>query len=250
MMRNQAQTFRLPEIRDKRPKVATLLLNQNKFYPDGRPRPYAGNTIICHLPQQGEQSSFFNVLLDMYRDVLAQGFSGKLALLPPSSYHMTVLDGLNDGLRTRPSWPEALARTAPMPSCDQWVKDRLGTFHYGLDLPIRMRPARPDPSYDGKIPHIRLEPADHVQERMLAGLRHALAAHMGMKEPRPGSYVFHTTLAYQVRSFADHEAAEFTRFMMQWQDVMNRTMPEIRLGAPELCFFSDMYAYHRQFFIT
>lgn len=164
-----------------------LLLNQNKFYPDGRPRPYAGNTIICHLPQQGVQSSFFNAMLDMYRDSLAQDFCAKLALLPPSSYHMTVLDGLNDGRRAQPSWPRALARTTPMPSCDEWVRNRLETFDYGLALPIRMRPSRPDPSCDGQVPHIRLEPADPAQGRVLAGLRHALATHMGMKDPWPTS---------------------------------------------------------------
>src|SRR3546814_11281869 len=39
----------------------------SKFYADGRVHPFPGNTVICHVPQQGEHSGCFNALLDIYR---------------------------------------------------------------------------------------------------------------------------------------------------------------------------------------
>src|SRR3546814_19742624 len=77
----------------------------SKFYADGRVHPFPGNTVICHVPQQGEHSGCFNALLDIYREAPAHPFVRKITLLPPSSYHMAIFGGANDKPREPKHWP-------------------------------------------------------------------------------------------------------------------------------------------------
>src|SRR3546814_17263670 len=48
----------------------------SKFYADGRVHPFPGNTVICHVPQQGEHSGCFNALVDLHREAPAQDRQG------------------------------------------------------------------------------------------------------------------------------------------------------------------------------
>lgn len=83
----------------------------SKFDADGRVRPFAGNTVVCHLPQQGEHADAFEAMLDIYREAPSHPFMRKVALLPPSSYHMTVMGGANDtprGCAARQRCPGAM----------------------------------------------------------------------------------------------------------------------------------------------
>jgi hypothetical protein len=64
-----------------------------KFNPDGSPRPFAGNTVICHLPQQAR---FRDVVVALGNALRSSSFGTKLAVLPSDSYHVTILGGPND----------------------------------------------------------------------------------------------------------------------------------------------------------
>ncbi|MBV1831689.1 DUF1868 domain-containing protein [Komagataeibacter sp. AV436] len=224
-----------------------VLFNQNKFHPDGRPRSFPGNTVICHLPPDG---AFFHAMLDLHHQMGQFDFAAKIALLPPSSYHMTVFDGLNNTRRARPTWPRDLARDTPMPQCNAWVGDRLRVFPGRLAAPLRMRPAYPDPLRDRQGCRIRLEAVDRAGATALRRFRHGLAAHLGMHDAWLDRYVFHTTIGYRIRAFTAREAHEYTDAMVRFQGRMAARLPEIDLGPPEFCLFDDMHAYHRQFLVA
>jgi hypothetical protein len=64
------------------PKDASL-----KFNPDGSPRPFAGNTIICHLPQQ---CRFRDETAALGEALQSSSFSRKCGILPSNSYHISV----------------------------------------------------------------------------------------------------------------------------------------------------------------
>src|SRR3546814_1123827 len=63
----------------------------SKFYADGRVHPFPGNTVICHVPQQGEHSGCFNALLDIYREAPAHPFVRKITR---SEEHTSELQSL------------------------------------------------------------------------------------------------------------------------------------------------------------
>ena len=52
-----------------------------KFEANGRVRPFAGNIIIAHLPQQGPGFAAFDRLLNIYRDLPVCAFARKVTSL-------------------------------------------------------------------------------------------------------------------------------------------------------------------------
>src|SRR5690349_15028789 len=86
----------------------------HKFRPDGRVLPFPGSTIICHLPQQGASFEAFDAILDIYRELPDHAFSKKLGVLPPSSYHMTIIGTATDADRR---WPPYVPQQASIEEC-------------------------------------------------------------------------------------------------------------------------------------
>ncbi|BBB58427.1 hypothetical protein UNDKW_0154 [Undibacterium sp. KW1] len=85
-----------------------------KFNADGSVRSFAGNTFVGHIEQQGAGFQGFDTLLNVYREVPKYSFKEKIALLPPSSYHITVFVGVNDEDRNTPRWRDGLDRATPI----------------------------------------------------------------------------------------------------------------------------------------
>ena len=99
-----------------------------KFGRDGRVIPFPGNTIICHLDQQGDRAACFDALLDIYREAAGVPFMTKVTMLPPSSYHMTVFGAADDFNRRPGDWPNGVPLDMPIKECHRVVADRLRTF--------------------------------------------------------------------------------------------------------------------------
>ncbi len=220
-----------------------------KFYPDGQVMPFAGNTIVCHVAQQGEHSDYFYALLDIYREAQGVDFlKSKVTLLPPSSYHMTIFGGANDKERAPGLWPAFLPLDTPMDDCDRILGERLRTFKLGMDLPIRMR-IDPDPLPEGPLT-LRLLPADAAQAATLRDLIARLADCLEISPPHIATYRFHTTLGYAIQWLSAEEDARFEVLMDTWRRRIAARSPTIVFGAPEYCLLKDMYAFRRQFYLA
>jgi hypothetical protein len=221
-----------------------------KFYPNGKVRPFLGNTIICHLPQQDQGFETFDALLDIYRELPDHAFSRKIALLPPSSYHMTIFGGADDQERKPGLWPADVPLDASIEACNDYVANQLKHFSLGTSLPIRMRvndaqpPVHPDPLL------IDLVPVDEAEERKLRKLRDRLADVLKIHTPHHDTYSFHISLAYQIEWFDAAEQADYVAARQRWREQLKRRAPIIEFGAPEYCTLNDMYAFRRRFFLT
>lgn len=222
-----------------------------KFATDGRVLPFEGNTIICHLPQQGDGSAAFDALLDIYRAFPSEPWARKLTALPPSSYHMTIFGGANDKTRRYPIWPANLPLDVPIAECNRILGERLRAFRLGEDAaPYRMRVDMDPPSEkDAPLP-LRLLIADEDTETRLRRLRNRLAETLGIREPNHDSYRFHITLGYQVASLSPDEDAAWRQSLANWKAAIAKRVPIIELGNPEYCVLKDMFAFKRQFFLS
>lgn len=222
-----------------------------KFFADGRVKPFAGNTIVCHLPQQGEGSEPFNALLDFYREMPQHAFVRKLTLLPPSSYHMTIFGGANDQDRRLPVWPADLPLDMPIADCNRVLGERLRDFRLEESTPpYRMRVDLAEPSADEAPIVIRLLPVDDAERLRLSRLRDRLSKRLSVRAPNHDAYRFHITLAYQIQWLTPAEHAEFRRVLKGWHENLARRCPVIALGAPEYCYLKDMFAFERQFYLS
>src|ERR1019366_588199 len=107
-----------------------------KFNPDGSRRPFAGNTVICHLPQQSQVRDTVTAIGDALR---SSSFAPKLAILPSDSYHATILGGVNDADRNQSEWPEGVPIKASIAECNRIVGQRFAQFKIQEELPICFR---------------------------------------------------------------------------------------------------------------
>lgn len=217
-----------------------------KFSADGRVLPFAGNTVICHLPQQGENAAAFDAMLDIYRDMPAHDFSRKIALLPPSSYHMTVFGGANDRPRMRGSWPADLPFDMPIDECDRALAERLKRADLHVALPIRMRIDLDQHPINGKALIFLLQPADDGERAKLAKLREQLGDVFKIQAPDAAAYRFHISLGYALAWFSANEMRELEHAWARWVREIAEKSQVITLGAPEYCTFKDMYSFKRQ----
>ncbi|GBQ10022.1 DUF1868 domain-containing protein [Swaminathania salitolerans] len=222
-------------------------LSQRKFYPDGRVRPYRGNTIICPLPRTGKDSVLFTEMEAFSQSMQRGPWAAAFAFLPPSSYHMTVFEGLSDGLRTEAGWPRALGRDASASFCDQWMAQELATFPYPVPASLRMMAAHMDPALDGRKMRVRLCPADRETEEALTHLREKIGRHLGMFDPARPPYVFHATIGYPITPMDERTKERCRERLLAWQDRLARHMPPIALGRPAFSVFDDMSAYRPVF---
>ncbi|TWB29799.1 DUF1868 domain-containing protein [Nitrospirillum bahiense] len=221
-----------------------------KFWPDGRVKPFPGNTIVCHLPQQGENAEAFGTLLDIYREAPAHAFSHKITLLPPSSYHMTVFGGANDAERKPGLWPATIPLDAPIEECDRLLGDRLRAFTLDCALPLRMMVDPAEPGANEGPLTMRLLPADAAEDRKLRRLRDRLSACLEIRAPDHDRYHFHITLAYQIDWLTVQEDQDYRSALRAWKTRLRQASPLILLGAPEYCVMTDMFAFNRQFFLA
>ncbi len=221
-----------------------------KFAVDGRVIPFVGNTIICHLPQQGEHSEAFDALLDIYRDMPAEGWIRKVTATPPSSYHMTVFGGADDKERHYPLWPAGMPLDLPMERCNQILAERLKGFRLGADVPpYRMRVNLEEPPAQETPLTIRLLPADASTEHRLRHLRDQLSIVTGIRDIDHDTYRFHITLGYQFQPLTDEEHQAYRAALARWKADLVRKVPIITLGPPEYCVLEDMFAFKRQFYL-
>ncbi|MBY5760268.1 DUF1868 domain-containing protein [Rhizobium leguminosarum] len=212
-----------------------------KFDVDGAVRPFAGNTIICHL---NETSPLQEPLKALYAELETSRLAALYTLLPPSSWHMTVFEGICDQVRKPEYWPSELPLDASLTECNAFFEDRLNDFDCDFRAPIRMSISSFRPLVDGIS--LKLTPIDAAEEIRLRGFRNQLADVLTLRPPGHDDYVFHLSIAYLIRHLTEDQGAELSALQARAFDAMPA---EFELGAPEFCHFGDMFEFRRQFFL-
>jgi hypothetical protein len=215
-----------------------------KFHTDGSVRRFPGNTIICHVDPA---STVMAALTDAHQAIRALDVRKRYALLPPSSYHMTVFEGVCDEIRTPERWPADIPLTATLDSVSAQFASALADFHHASALPFRLKAVEPVAKWGPVV--LALEPMDENENRKLRSLRNRLSDRLKLRTPDHDAYVFHITLAYAVDWPDAAEEEAMAEVYAQLRESVNALGP-IELGTPEFCLFEDMFAFHRQFFIA
>ncbi|KEF61674.1 uncharacterized protein A1O9_03242 [Exophiala aquamarina CBS 119918] len=218
-----------------------------KFDPDGVAQRYPGNTTVCHIPVNSPLIDGLKTLYNKFES--HPTLSDRILLLPPSSWHMTVLDGVRETECEPGMWPDGM----PKPDLDDSTKDlacrlrQLGPRlrQDGLAPPYRMRVRSFDPATGGIA--LVVEGATADEEKRMRRLRDLLADTVGFKAPNHDQYLFHVTVAYLLRYIDgdDYEQLQrdFARLLPPLQQF------EFELGAVEFCTFETMLAFPRLFYL-
>ena len=213
-----------------------------KFHADGSIRKFPGNTVICHLDHD---SALFDALLRMRKTLEDLPFASAYTLLPPESWHMTVFEGVCDEIRKPSYWPSDLPMTAPLETCNSLFEKKLKNFDLRDDAPFNVKSLGLQPLVDGIA--LNIQPATADDERRLRDLRDRLSDLLLLRHEQHGSYAFHLSIGYLIRTLSQEEQQHLHR-LFENEFATNGACFE--LGAPEFCLFEDMFAYERQFYLT
>lgn len=206
-----------------------------KFYEDGQVRPFRGNTVVADITTRNPA---YTVMLKLREMVKAYDLDEHYILLPPDSYHMTVIDGLVSEVRDEAHWPAALAQDASMETADAYISAAIARA--ALPGPVCMRFDAIHISKNCIIVH--LFPNDETQEQILRTFRDRAAAQIGLKLPKHDTYRFHISLGY-TRIVPEGDAAER---LAQMVDAMNTFLAEqsaFMTGVPYMAYFEDMHKF-------
>ncbi len=216
-----------------------------KFNADGSVRRFAGNSFVGHVGQQGEDFEVFDALLDIYRELPLHPFARKLAVLPPSSYHVTLMGGINDADRRTVNWPADIPREAPMEEVNRICLDRLSGWRAGTLTPCDFvvdveRPPRPRTEGTLGLP---LRPADAAAAAKLGAARDRLADLIGLRRPDHDSYRYHVTIGYLFEFLTPAESAAMQAATVAWMTRIAALQRPVRIRSFDFCVLRDMYAF-------
>jgi hypothetical protein len=206
-----------------------------KFHPDGTPQRFPGNTIICFVApdsQLGAAAQAFQQALH------AAPFGSKFALLPPSSFHITVMELLCDEARTPERWSALLPLDAPLAAADAFFLERVPRIAAPRDSTVRVTGiAHPDNLW------LTLEPADEATAVALRAYRNAVAEATGVRFPDHDRYRFHLSLAYRLIELDADEEAALAALARSWVPQLQAAGASIALPPPVLTGFDDMFRF-------
>jgi hypothetical protein len=208
-----------------------------KFNPDGTTKPFAGNTVICHLPVQCEMR---DAMVALHEELAGSPLVHKLGLTSTASYHMTVFPGANDQARSSYGWPSYVPLDATIEECNRLVGERMIAAQFDCKLPVRVRVDVPATLNYFAACTLRLVPVDVGQNARLRKLRDQLADVYGFRTKDHDQYEFHMTMSYQMARFTEREQIFYRRILRAHLKSIVASGPVLELGEPEYCVFPDM----------
>ncbi|KAJ7366618.1 RNA ligase/cyclic nucleotide phosphodiesterase [Mycena albidolilacea] len=215
----------------------------SKFDSDGNAQHFPGNTVVSHLSPSSEPE-LYESMLALYDKLKRYHLSHLYALLPPSSWHMTVFEGVCDQVRVPGRWPDDLPIDASLQECTSLFENKLSSFDLQCDPPYRISVTGFDPLETGIGVH--LEPSTPGENARIRGLRDRLSTLLHIRHKGHATYGLHLSMAYLLRILTEEQEKELRGLLM---DHFNGMPKLFKLGAPEFCTFEDMLAFKRLFYL-
>lgn len=215
-----------------------------KFNVDGTPRRFEGNTFVGHLVQQGSSFEAFDAWLDIVRELPRHDFARKLTPVPTSSWHVTLIGGVNDVDRQTAVWPTDLPRDMPIADVHRLLLQRLAQRRKALLAPCSFVVDATRPAslvHEGTL-EIPLRPLDEATAGRLREARNEFAEMMKLRRPDHDRYGFHVTIGYLVRFLDATEAAAMQRATIDWRQRLAAHGP-LTIPSFHFCLIRDMFAF-------
>jgi hypothetical protein len=164
------------------------------------------------------------------------------SFLPPSSFHMTVFEGVCDADRNGDAdrWPSGIRRDAPLSEINQTFQNDCEA----VPLPKQQR-VRSTGIFGGFS--ISLSGKSPLAEASLRQTRRLLRDAAGIYRANFNAFDFHITLAYPLRWLSLAEANSVMDLSEKVFDQLVMQVSHITLGPVEFCTFEHMHAFEQQF---
>ncbi|KAJ6584739.1 RNA ligase/cyclic nucleotide phosphodiesterase [Mycena capillaripes] len=215
-----------------------------KFGPDGSVQHYPGNTIISHLSPSSE-SGLHDSLLALSGKLQSSPLGHLYALLPSTSWHMTIFDGVLDQVRKPGRWPDDISLNASLEECTALYQNKLSSFDLQCDPPYHMSIKGFKP-LEGTI-GLHLEPYTTEEDAQMRDLRDRLSDTLHIRKEDQTTYGFYLTLGYLLRFLTEQQEKELNKLLYDHFESMPK---QFALGGPEFCTFENMYSFTPLVYLT
>ena len=204
-----------------------------KFYPDGRVRRYPGNTVVADVTAE---SPAFAVMANLRKLLVESPLADYYIPMPEDSYHMTVIRGLNDQVRTDAYWPSCLPKDLPMEKVDDHVSAAIAR----AGIPDGVQMILKNIKFGSVCVLAELAPANEEAKKILLDFRDRAADEIRHRLPKHENYVFHITLAYtRIQPSTEKELREKEILISKMNDLIGDGV-EFTTSKPYMAYFDDM----------
>ncbi|ELC2815968.1 DUF1868 domain-containing protein [Salmonella enterica] len=213
-----------------------------KFSPNGKAEKYKGCTIICNTNKSSDLfASMLKIQVKIQRD-----FGDVIVLLPPDSYHMTVME-LTSGEAKKP-WPHNTPFDLSQKEVTETIKKMLIGKNLGfteevtMQIDFKRHLSLPEKWNEKKQPAliIPLKPQTNHDQEILRKFRDTIASITGVRKKNHDNYFFHTTFGYQLKPMSANNYKEFKVEYKKWLSYLHEKSTPITFSNPLLCYFEDM----------
>lgn len=204
-----------------------------KFDQDGNVKPYYGNTIISFI--KDETSEVYRNTYTIQKALKESGFADCLAFLPPSSYHMTVLQMCRYIDKGTDLWPKYIDENTPYSKIDPILKARVEQTPFPEKIVMKLEECNET--------KILARPYDERSERLIREYRNKVMADTGIYHPGYETYRFHVSYAYHVREFTDAQRKEKEELCARMTRELLKDSEPFELTPAKFCIFNDMLAF-------
>lgn len=205
---------------------------RTKWFPDGRPRPFPGNTFLATDPDTRFTEALHSISSVLDRSAAA----GVFARLPDDTMHATVLNGTVGAPGYVSRWPAHIPPSEPIELVTEDFVTRLRAAR--LDVPSTLRFEVRGVS-DISDPDTQLEvllTPDPIAAQAMSTLRDQLTSLLHL--PAQEDQRFHVTVAYRLHPWPD--AASLVKLQ---QDLASLLPDEVTFHAVRFARFDDMTRY-------
>lgn len=206
-----------------------------KFNEDGSVRTFPGNTCISKVVPE---MPIYSGLLELQNRLKALDVNGKYGFLPPSSFHMTVIEGVCDQFRKPELWSSKLPLDMPLNEVTKFVLERYRKLTPPTSL--RMQVAR---TYFEGLLLVILQPADAVAAKALKDFRDQFAEETGIRFRNHDNYTFHISLAYRLIEMTPEEEQQFVALQEEAARKLQQAYPVFEMRKPSLTTFENMFQF-------
>lgn len=207
-----------------------------KFNEDGSVREYPGCSIVSMIDPDSKLHAYCTYAASRFNEMpIARGF----IMLPPSSYHMTVLQGFNDQVRKPSHWSIFKPLDTPMEAMDAFLKENykelpsLGTVQMKYDR-IQIN----DSDF-----RILLSPANEKQSCILSSYRDRASDQFGIRLPNHDDYRFHVSIAYVWRRPRPTELKQLKEYIHFMNDQFGKLDEVFPVSNAKLAYYNDMFSF-------
>ncbi len=206
-----------------------------KFNKDGSVRTFPGNTVISKITPD---MPVYKGLVEIQDRLEALDSAGRYGFLPPSSFHMTVIEGVCDQVRDSAKWSSMLPLDMPLEDVTRFVLE-----HYRKLSPPRSLRMRINRASFARLLLIILEPADDATAQALRKFRDQFANETGIRFKNHDTYTFHISLAYRLIEMTEEQERPFQELQDEAGPALRASYPVIEMNPPVLTTFENMFRF-------